>query len=91
MTIVADITKGQTYMSYKGELQTVIKLSLRHQVCPSETERDCSLPGSLRINNNIDTNQTVNYYAQPDNSKTLKYFPTNSHCKTKCNILQKAK
>ncbi len=26
-------------MSYKGELQTLTKLSMRHQVCPSEAIR----------------------------------------------------
>ncbi len=36
-TAVADISKGLTYMSYNGKLQTLTKLSIRHQVCPSET------------------------------------------------------
>ncbi len=35
-TAVADVSKGQTDMLYKGELQTLTKLSMRHQVCPSE-------------------------------------------------------
>ncbi len=39
MTAVADVSKGQTDMSYKGELQTLTKLSMRHHVCPSETCR----------------------------------------------------
>ncbi len=30
MTAVADVSKGQTNMSYKGELQTLTKLSMRH-------------------------------------------------------------
>ncbi len=34
---IADISKWQTDMSHKGELQTLIKLSMRHQVCPGET------------------------------------------------------
>ncbi len=38
-TDVADVSKGQTDMSYKGELQTLTKLSMRHQVCHSETCR----------------------------------------------------
>ncbi len=38
-TAVADVSKGQTDMSYKGELQILTKLSMRHQVCPSETRR----------------------------------------------------
>ncbi len=38
-TAVADVSKGQTDMSYKGELETLTKLSMRHQVCPSETCR----------------------------------------------------
>ncbi len=38
-TAVVDVSKGQTDMSYKGELQTLIKLNMRHQVCPSETCR----------------------------------------------------
>ncbi len=33
MTAVADISKGQTNMSYKGECQTLTKLSMKHQVC----------------------------------------------------------
>ncbi len=37
MTYVADESKGQTDMTYKGELQTLTKLSIRHQVCPGET------------------------------------------------------
>ncbi len=32
-------SKGQTDMSYKGELQTLTKLSMRHEVCRSETCR----------------------------------------------------
>ncbi len=36
-TVVADVSKGQIDMSYKGELQTLVKLSMRHKVCPSET------------------------------------------------------
>ncbi len=31
-TAVADVSKGQTDMSHKGELQTLTKLSMRHQV-----------------------------------------------------------
>ncbi len=37
MTAVADVGKGQTDMSHKGEFQTLTKLNMRHQVCPSET------------------------------------------------------
>ncbi len=37
MTVVANVSKGQTEMSYKGELQTLTKLSIRHQVCRGET------------------------------------------------------
>ncbi len=37
MTAVANVSKGQTYMSYKGEFQTLTKLIMRHQVCPAET------------------------------------------------------
>ncbi len=33
-TAIADVSKGQTD---KGELQTLIKLSMRHQVCHNET------------------------------------------------------
>ncbi len=36
-TAVAYVSKGQTDMSYKGEFQTLTKLSMRHQVCPGET------------------------------------------------------
>ncbi len=32
-----DFSKVQTYMSYKGKLQTLIKQSMRHQVSPGET------------------------------------------------------
>ncbi len=39
MTAVADVRKGQADMSYKGELQTLIKLSIRHQVCPGHSGR----------------------------------------------------
>ncbi len=35
-TAVADVSKGQTNMSHKGEIQTLTKLSMRHQVGPSE-------------------------------------------------------
>ncbi len=31
------LVKGKYNMSYKGELQTLTKLNMRHQVCPSET------------------------------------------------------
>ncbi len=36
-TVVADVSKGQTYMSLKGKLQTPTKLSMRHQVCHIKT------------------------------------------------------
>ncbi len=36
-TTIANVSKGQTDMSHKCELQTLNKLSMRHQVCPSET------------------------------------------------------
>ncbi len=39
MTVVADVRKGQTDMSYKGEHQTFTKQSMRHHVCPGETYR----------------------------------------------------
>ncbi len=38
-TAVADVSKWQTDMSHKGELQTLTKLSMRQQVCPSVTWR----------------------------------------------------
>ncbi len=34
---VADVCKEQTDMSHKSELQTLIKRSMKHRVCPSET------------------------------------------------------
>ncbi len=34
---VTNVSKGQTDIAYKGELQTLTKLSMRHQICPSET------------------------------------------------------
>ncbi len=37
MTAVVDVSKGQTDMSYKGELHTLTKLSMKHHVCPGET------------------------------------------------------
>ncbi len=37
MTNIADVSKGQTDMSYKGELQTPTKVSMRQQICPSQT------------------------------------------------------
>ncbi len=36
-TSVADLSEGQTDMPHKGKLQTLTKLSMRYQVCPSET------------------------------------------------------
>ncbi len=36
-TLFAYVSKVQIDMSDKGELQTLTKLSMRHQVCPSET------------------------------------------------------
>ncbi len=39
MTVIADVIKGKTDMSCKGQLQTLAKLSMRHQVCPGETCR----------------------------------------------------
>ncbi len=39
MTDIADFSKGQTDISYKGELQTLTKQSMRHQVSPGETCR----------------------------------------------------
>ncbi len=32
ITTAVDVSKGQTDMSYKGELQTLTKESMRHQV-----------------------------------------------------------
>ncbi len=37
MTAVADVSKRQTDISYKGELQIVIKENVRHKVCTCET------------------------------------------------------
>ncbi len=37
MTASVDVSKGQTVMSHKGELQTLTKQSMRHQVCSGET------------------------------------------------------
>ncbi len=39
ITAFADVSKGQKDMSYKGELQSLTKLNIRHQVCPGETCR----------------------------------------------------
>ncbi len=39
MTVVADVNKWQSDMSYKGELQILTKLHMRHQLCPVETCR----------------------------------------------------
>ncbi len=36
-TAVADVSKGQADMSHKGELHTLTKLSMRHQVSPIQT------------------------------------------------------
>ncbi len=38
-TAVADVSKGQTNMSYKGEIQTLTNLSMKYQVRPGETYR----------------------------------------------------
>ncbi len=37
--MIARVNKRQSNMSYKGELQTLNKQCMRHQVCPSETCR----------------------------------------------------
>ncbi len=37
VTAVADVSKAQTDMSYKHELQTLTKLSMRHQVSTVKT------------------------------------------------------
>ncbi len=37
MTADTDVSKEQIDMSYKVKLQTLNKLSMRHQVCPGET------------------------------------------------------
>ncbi len=37
MTAVAGVSKGQTYILYKGDFQKLTKQSMRHQVCPGET------------------------------------------------------
>ncbi len=37
MSAVANVSKGQTDMSYKRELQTLTELGMRQQVCPGET------------------------------------------------------
>ncbi len=37
MTAAVGVLKGQTAMSYKSELQTLTKQSMRHQVCTGET------------------------------------------------------
>ncbi len=37
MAAVVDVNNGQTDMSIKGELQTLTKQSMRHQVCLGET------------------------------------------------------
>ncbi len=37
MTAEFDVSKGQTDMSYKGELQTLTNLSVKQQGCPDET------------------------------------------------------
>ncbi len=36
-------------MSHKGELQTLTKLSMRHQVCPSETCRTIILESIITM------------------------------------------
>ncbi len=52
MAAVANVSKRQTDMSYKGELQTLTKLSMRCHVCPDVTccmiiseSIPCSCPG----------------------------------------------
>ncbi len=37
MIAVANVNKGQTDMSYKGEFLQLTKLCMRYQVCPGET------------------------------------------------------
>ncbi len=49
ITAVADVNKEQTDMSYKGELQTLTKLSVRQQVCPGVT---CRTYNHIRVHYN---------------------------------------
>ncbi len=37
LIVIANINKGCTVMSYEGQLQTLTKQSIKHQVCPGET------------------------------------------------------
>ncbi len=46
MTDVTYVSKGQTD---KGELQTLTKLSMKHQVCPSETCRMTILESTISM------------------------------------------
>ncbi len=63
MKAVADVSKGQTDMSYDGKLQTLTKLSMRHQVCPSETFRMIISESSVTMLMSGDrSNCEVSYY-----------------------------
>ncbi len=49
MAAVANVSIGQTDMSCKGELQTLTKLSVRHQICPGEN--CCTTKSESHYNN----------------------------------------
>ncbi len=36
-TVVADVSKGQSDISYKGDLQALTKLRIRYQAYPGQT------------------------------------------------------
>ncbi len=59
MTAVANVKKGQADISYKGELQTLTKQSMRHQFFPGETchttisESTITMKNCMKIVNNL--------------------------------------
>ncbi len=63
MTVIADVSKGQIYMLYKGELQALIKLSMIHQDCLGETCRtSISESTIIMLMSRSSSNCGVTYY-----------------------------
>ncbi len=61
-TAAADVSKGQTDISHKGELQTLTKLSMRHQICPSETRCTIISESTIMLMSGGRSNCGLTYY-----------------------------
>ncbi len=49
MTAIADVSKGQTDMAYKGELQIFTKQIMRYYVCPGEACHTTILESAIKM------------------------------------------